>query len=216
MPDRRMGSSDGFSCTSCSILARAVSSIARHRLHSCVVWVRWRAVIVPERVYPPRPQERLVANRPSRARLLPASANPEMTNGVWPEDGAWPALRWVAGGRGVERESQQSVGDVRAVRAEQGATRIRSSGVPVATREGVPGAATLSGVGPRGPPLPGLPRIASLPAKRPVARDDGVETAVRGRRSGVGARLTPVASSTDVTGRRRTRLLRRRGRRTRR
>ena len=31
-------------------------------------------------------------------------------------DGAWPAPRWVAGGRGVERESQQSVIEVCAQR----------------------------------------------------------------------------------------------------
>ena len=78
------------------------------------------------------------------------------------------ALLWVAGDRGVRRESQVSVGVVHASRAEQGATRFRSSGHAVADARGVArGQAARSqaprahsSARPRGPPPPSLDTVS--------------------------------------------------------
>ena len=57
-------------------------------------------------------------------------------------------------------------------------SRVRSHTIPslrfpVATHEAVPAQRAHTSVRPRGPQLPSLARIASLPANRRVTRDDG-------------------------------------------
>ena len=109
------------------------------------------------------------------------------------EDAAGPSLMWVApdgaspegrlraaprAGCALESESQESVCEF-AVREAVRSTRFRRDGskcdAPAVARGQAPrsptGRAHIS-VRPRGPPLPSLPRIASLPANHRVARDD--------------------------------------------
>ncbi len=102
--------------------------------------------------------------------------------GIRPGNGAWPALRWVAGERGVGRESPRSVRNVCAHRAEQGGTRFRSLGNAVPTREASLPPRAHRGV--RTGHNYQADEIASSPSFVERSRDDGVGFVHRSRYRG--------------------------------